>query len=201
MSTTPDPQPDPTPDPAPDPTPDPAPDPTPDPDDDLAGLTPEARQIVERANAQAARYRRDARAAEKALADERKKAETDRERELREAEERGFAKAAPAILEATLSVAAAGRLQQPSDAYRLLDEGEREELLKLDEDGRRKRADELVGELLEARPYLAIDDGNGSSSSGSPRLVTPGARTPDRPGRVPQDPDAWLRGLGRDRRR
>jgi len=186
----------PTPDPN-EPTPDPTPDPDPNPDDDAAleGLDDRTRALVERANSQAARFRREARTAQDELANLRQQQESDQERVVREAEERGFARAAPMIVEAEMAIAAAGRMRDPSVAARLLTAEQRDELLQIADVGeRRARCDDLVADLLEAHAYMAVEP---TVENGQGRtLVTQGGRS-RRPESTPSDPDAWLRGVGR----
>jgi hypothetical protein len=156
-------------------------------------LSGEAKTLVERANEEAAARRRELRLAEdarrkaeKELAELRQQQESDTERLVREAEERGFAKAAPMVLEAELSIAASGRMREPADAFRLLNEQERADLLAItDGEARRQKAGELVESLLEARPYMALETERRQES-----ILTPGPRTPERPA---ADEDEWLR--------
>lgn len=169
----------------------------------LEALEPDARRLVERANSQAAARRREARAerearerAEGELAEFRRSAESEQERVVREAEERGFARAAPIVLEAVFAVAAAGRMRDPEDAARLVDESVREELLTLDAEGRRRRATEAIDELLEARPYLALNGDESTSTRGT--LVSHGARSSTRR-QEGGTPDEWLRDEARRR--
>lgn len=167
-------------------------------DAELEGLDERAKALIERANSQAARFRREARSSTDELERFRREQETEREKELREAEERGFAKAAPLIASAELAVAAAGKLRDPAVAVKLLTDAQRDSLLAAtDETERRKRAGELVGELLEAHPYMAVENGNGDRREGS--LVTQGARSGQRPEAGPTSPDAWLRDEARRR--
>jgi len=172
--------------------------------DDLAGLDDHARGLVERANREAARFRREARtseeratAAEGELAQLRQTQESEQERLVREAEERGmqagFERAAPLLLDADFAIVASGRMREPADAARLISAETRAELLAMDDaEARRRRASEIVDELIEARPYMAVA-ANGDQQSGSGRapLVTQGARS-GKP-RGDADPDAWLR--------
>ena len=116
---------------------------------------------------------------------------------MREAEERGFQRAAPMVLEAVLAVAAAGRMRDPEDAARLVDESVREELLTLDSEGRRRRASEAIDALLEARPYLALN-GDESTTSTRGTLVSHGARSTTR-ARGGGTADDWLRDEARKR--
>ena len=181
----------------------PAADPEPAADDDeLAGLSTEARAIVERANSEAATRRRelkterDARVkAERELAELRKDQESELERQIREAEQRGFDKAAPILLEAELAIAAAGKMRDPRLAARLVPEQAREAILEAkDSDERAARAETAIEELLEAHPYMAAEQQNGPAAS--PRsLVTQGART-QKPGAGATTPDEWLRTRG-----
>ena len=171
--------------------------------DPLAGLDEDARKLVVKANAEAAARRRELRAerearekAEQALAEHRRSQESETERLVREAEQRGYEKAAPLVLEADMALAASGRMRNPEDAGRLLAEHDREELLKMGDQGkRRERASALVAELLESRPYLALTE---PERDNGPGLVRQGPRSTE-PGPTAQDADAWLRNLGRER--
>lgn len=188
--------------PAPDPTPD---DPTPDPepDDALAGLDDRTRALVERANTEAATRRRELRSekqkregVERELAELRAAQESEQERLVREAEQRGFERAVPMLLEAEMAIAAAGRLRDPGDAARLIGEDVRTELLAMtDPTARRERAVQAVEELIEAKPYMAVD-ANGGSPPATGDLVTQGGRSSQRPGES-SSPDAWIRGQHR----
>ena len=178
---------------------------SPEPADDLASLDDRSRTLVERANAEAARYRRELRQAtsrtsaiERELADARQASESETERLVREAEARGFERAAPMILEAEFAIAAAGRMRNPADAAALVPEDVRAEILGMsDPAARRRRAEEAVNEILEARPYMAVEPDTANGSSGS--LVTQGARSRQAPTKTPNDPNAWLRDEARKR--
>jgi membrane protein involved in colicin uptake len=180
----------------------PAPDPPdPEPDPELDSLDERSRRLVERANAEAATRRRETRAAEqraqaleRELAEHRQAQESETERLVREAEQRGFEKAAPMVLEAELAIAAAGRMRYPQDAARLLPDSTRAELLAITErDARAKAATKAVDELLSARPEMGLDANGGAT----PPLVTQGARSGSAPKSTPQDPDEWLRQAGK----
>ena len=173
-------------------------------DDPLAGLDDRARRIVEAANSEAAARRHELTEARQALADRerqltelRQQQESDQERLVREAEERGAtqreSELAPRILEADLAIAAAGRLRDPQDAVGLLSPAAREELLGIaDTSARRSRAVTLIGELVEAKPYLGLEEKNDRQGP----LVTQGGRS-RQPSRVEGTPDDWLRGKAR----
>jgi hypothetical protein len=191
--------PNPTPSPDPQPPPDPAPDPTaPDPGD-LEGLDERARRLVERANAEAAQRRRElreaqtrAQTAERELATYRQAQETETEKLIREAEQRGAASVAGRLLDAEVTIAAAGRMRYPQDAGRLLSEARRAELLAIeDSDERARAAEAAVAELLEARPEMSLE-----TNGGTRPLVTQGGRSAP-PGSSPKTPDDWLREVGR----
>lgn len=168
--------------------------------DELDGLDERARRLVERANQEAATRRRETRAAEqrastleRELAEYRQQQETEQEKAVREAEARGVASVAGRLLDAELTIAAAGRMRYPQDAGRLLTSSQRDELLAIENDDERaKRASELVDELLKARPEMALVDANGHRPT-----VTQGARSGSVPSSTPSDPDAWLRSAGR----
>jgi hypothetical protein len=170
-------------------------------DEQLAQLDPQVREWIELANAEAAARRHDVvRANEKLsgreqeLEELRKAHESEQERVVREAEERGKQAAAgeyaPRLLEADLAIAAAGRLRDPQDAVGLISSEARQELLELrDREARRKRADAVIEELLEAKPYLAAE----RSDDRGKGLVTQGARSSGWPSRSATNPDEWLR--------
>jgi hypothetical protein len=167
-------------------------------DDELASLPENARQLVAFARSQAATRRRELRVerearlnAEKELAEFRQASESDQERLIREAEQRGFERAAPLVLDAEMAIAAAGKMRDPRVASRLVSDALREELLAItDGNARAARAAEIVEELLEAHPYMAVDDRNGQQ--GTSALVTQGGRS-EQPGRGATNPDDWLR--------
>lgn len=164
--------------------------------DDLEGLDEKTRARIERANAQAARFRREARAATDELASFKKQSETETEKQLREAEERGFARAIPMLVDSEMAIAAAGKLRDPGVASSLVDQATREELAGMsDPADRRARCKELVDDLLEKYPYMAVgQDGNGKTD----KLVTQGGRS-RAPAGSAQSPDAWLRDEARRR--
>lgn len=174
--------------------------------DELSQLDDKSRALVERANAEAARFRRELRvatgareAAETQLAEARKAQETETERLVREAEQRGFEKAAPRILEAELAIAAAGKLRDPSDAARLISDATRDELLAItDSAARRKRADEIVDELVEARPYMAVEQTTTPANGDDRGLVSQGGRSRST-ARQTVDPNQWIRERARGR--
>lgn len=177
-----------------------------DQDDPLAGLDPQARRLVDRANNQAATRRRELAsvreqldARDRELQELRQAHESEQEKAVREAEERGALQAtqtlAPRLLEADLAIAAAGRLRDPQDAAGLLPRETLDALLRVEETSeRRKLADAAIADLLEAKPYLATDDANGSKGGG---LVTQGGRSGGQPTGVVKSPDEWLRGSKR----
>jgi len=197
MSETP---PEPTPD---DPTPEPTPDP--EPDTNELGLDERQSRAFEELRRENAKTRRDLRASQK-TADElrselerhRVETESETERTTREAVDSAIAETRSTyerrLLEATIARVAAGRLRDPEDAVRLLPV---EELIAIeDESEQRKRLDDAIDELIEAKPYLVgADTPNGETTR---RLVTQGGRS-ERPGtrREGTDADSWLRSRAR----
>ncbi len=173
-------------------------------DDDtyVAGLDERARRLIERANTEAARFRHELRTsqeqAEQAnarLTRLEREHESEQERVIREAEERGHASAQGEIDKlrasyerqlATLAIKAraADRFADPDDAIRLLPLDEL--LAEPDERTRDQRIDKALADLLEAKPYLARDQAR------RPPLVTQGGRS-EQPNGRPRE-RSWLRG-------
>lgn len=169
-------------DPTPTPDPEPTPDPTPesDPDDGLGDAGKKAL-AAERAAAKAAEKR--AKAAEAELAKLREATATDSEKALAAAKAEGAAEALVTahrmILTAEVKAAAAGVLQDPDDAVRLLDlDG-----FEVGGDGvvDVKAITREVEALAKAKPYLA--------AGAKPAPLPGGGATPSNG----TDPNAWLR--------
>jgi hypothetical protein len=136
----------------------------------------ERREQLERAReSDAERAVREAREEER----QRLTAEHDQAREGERREHRH------AIATLAIKAHAAGKFADPDDAVRLLP---LEELLAIEDERDRERAvDEALDKLLEAKPYLA------RASGPRPPLVTPGARSGERPNGRPRE-RSWLRG-------
>jgi hypothetical protein len=167
-------------------------------------LTPERYEAVRR---EAVENRRRLRAAESAHDETRKELErlraqneSENEKAVREAaaearrDEAG--KWSRRLLEAQVAVAAAGRLNDPSDAVRLLPV---EELLAEEDEAARDRAiTKAIETLIESKPYLAaqVDGERGGERRGE--LVTQGARSATR-SKTEKTADDWFRQRGRRR--
>jgi hypothetical protein len=170
---------------------------------DLGDLDERSRGLVERANREAAERRRELRAAQaerdqarRELAEMRQASESESERLVREAEDRGRSAAAETyerrLAEADVVAVAAGRMRDPRDAVAYLDLSELVDVSDL-EDRRRIIGDQL-DRLLESKPYLALDDSNGTRGP----LVSSGGRS-EPPASGAQTPDAWIRKHSRRR--
>lgn len=179
------------------PTPPTEPPPTPPetpPDPELSGLDDRARQLIERANNNAAGYRHELRETQERLERLQREHESASERTLREAEERGRAAAQAEhepivagyerqLATAAIRAQAASRFADPDDAVRLLDLDAL--LAERDESKRASAVDAALGELLKSKPYLAREKERGS-------LVTQGGRSQPPDGRPRER--SWLRG-------
>jgi hypothetical protein len=166
----------------------------PPPDDELAGLSDDARRLVERANSDAARSRHDLRRAQAELERIQRDHESEQERAIREAEERGRT----AELEERAQIVAgyerrlaievvrarAGvRFADPDDAVAMLD---LDALLAEQDPARRaQKVDQALEKLLEEKPYL------GKDGRGRGPLVTQGGRSGE--ATRPRE-RSWLRG-------
>lgn len=173
-------------------------------DDDayIAGLDDRARRLVERANTEAARFRHDLRetqqarqAVEERLQTLEREHETEQERVVREAEERGRSEGKAEVDRITadferrlatmaIKAKAADRFADADDAVRLLPLDDL--LAESDEQTRDRKVDKALADLLEQKPYLGRD------SNGRRPLVTQGGRS-DQPGGRPRE-RSWLRG-------
>jgi hypothetical protein len=165
-------------------------------------LTPDRFEEVKR---EAIENRRKLRAAESAHDETRKELEQLRA-ERESAEEKAVREAVDAargeerakwqrrLVEAQVAARAAGKLTDPADAVHLLSVDEL--LAEEDEDKRERLMDKALDELVEQKPYLAL---NGTRERESGRLVTQGARS-----RAPvtgdKTADDWFRSRGRRRR-
>jgi len=166
---------------------------TPDPPspsaDPMEGIGDKAKHLIENANAEAASFRSQLReaeernkATEERLAKLEKEHESEQERAVREAQEKGREEAkaesdkAAADYERRIAMlriesAAAGSFADPHDAVSLLPLDDL--LSERDEASRDKKVEAALAKLLEEKPYLAA---NGSASGKRPPLVTQGAR-------------------------
>ena len=176
--------------------------PEPKPTDDLEGLDDRARAIVEDARRDAAKSRRDLRAAQSAADEARKQAETirsqhesEQEKAIREAVEQARgeerSKWQRDLLEAQVTAQAAGKLADPDDAISLLP---LEDLL-AEEDAERRKAkvEKAIADLLEQKPYLAAGANGGDDRGRGRELVTQGPRS-DAPTKTEdRSADDWLR--------
>ncbi|HKE75083.1 MAG TPA: hypothetical protein VKB57_15780 [Acidimicrobiales bacterium] len=172
--------------------PDPEPTP-PDSDDELSGLDDRARRLVDRANTEAARFRHEARRAEEQLQALQREHETEQERLVREAEDRGRQEGQAEVERITadfqrqlatmaIKAKAADRFNDAADAVLHLP---LDELLAIDNEATRDQAvDKALADLLEAKPYL----GRGERRP----LVTQGGRS-EQPNGRPRE-RSWLRG-------
>lgn len=163
--------------------------------DELAGLSPEARRLVERANNEAGARRKELQEARQALEDLQRRHETEQQRAIREAEERGRSAgrterddevAGVRRESATFAIKAraADRFADPDDAVRLLP---LDELLGEPDAAKRDAAvDRALDELLTAKPYL------GREQRPPQPLVSQGGRS-DAPNGRPRE-RSWLRG-------
>jgi hypothetical protein len=165
------------------------------PADDLAGLDPHVRQLVEhergetsRAHAESAGRRHEIADLRKQLEKLQRERESDQDRAIREAVEhatgemRTYYERQLATL--TIQAQAADRFQDPGDAVRMLD---LDELLAETDTAKRQAAvEKALAALLEAKPYLARGAANHRP------LVSQGART-EQTGRPTREGD-WLRG-------
>jgi len=173
--------------------------PTPQPDE-LAGLDEHARRLVERANSEAAAFRHELREAKETarqaierLGAVERSHESEQDRAVREAEERGRSAAQAEIDElragyerqlaiSAIKARAAGRFADPDDAVRLLALDEL--LAEPDQQRRDQQVEKALTDLLEAKPYLARETRR--------PLVTPGGRSEPPNGRPRER--SWLRG-------
>src|SRR5262245_37788369 len=184
-----------TPTPAPTEPAPPDPEPTPpDTDDELSGLDDRARRLVDRANTEAARFRHEARRAEEQLQALQREHETEQERVVREAEERGRQQGQAEVEKITadferrlatmaIKAKAADRFNDPDDAVLHLP---LDELLAIENEKARTNAvDKALEDLLTAKPYLGRGDGRRP-------LVTQGGRS-EQPNGRPRE-RSWLRG-------
>jgi hypothetical protein len=172
--------------------------------DDGGELTQERYDAVRR---EAVENRRRLRAAEAAHDDTRKELErlraqneSENEKALREAADEArrdeAGKWSRRLLEAQVAVAAAGRLNDPADAVRLLPV---DELLgEADDDARERRISDAIDKLIEDKPYLAAQP-DGERGRRDRELVTQGARSGAPGGGKSGSPDDWLRKRGRRR--
>ena len=170
-------------------------------DAELQGLDERGQRAVREARAEAARSRRELRAAQQ-VADEQRaelerlrvQQESEQERAIREAvdaavtEERGRWQGQ--LLEARVTARAAGQLRDPSDAPRYL---------RLDElaDADDRQLDEAITTLLADKPYLALANGDGGHPASGSQLVTQGTRSGAPRGTDTTSADAWIRGKRR----
>lgn len=167
-------------------------------DDDLTGLDDRARRAVERANTEAAAFRHELMELRSAHEQLQRKHESEQERIVREAEQRGRAAAQAehtetvqgyerALVTAAVEARAAGRFNDPADA--VLNLSVDDLVAETDPRKRTDRIDKALTDLLTAKPYLART-GNGRP----PVLVTQGPRSDERTGRPRDRERSWLRG-------
>jgi hypothetical protein len=170
--------------------------PGPDTPPELANLDDHTRRYIERLTGEATTHRHARRNAEQELERIRREHETEQDRVVREAEERGRAAAQAehtdvvAGYERRLATErirgkAAGRFADADDAVRLLDLDRL--LAETDERRREQAVDKALGELLEQKPYLAT-----GRSGAPPPLITQGGRSQPPDGRPRER--SWLRG-------
>ena len=121
--------------------------------------------------------------------------ESGQEKAVREAVEQERERWQRLVVEAQVAAGAAGKLQDPADAVALVSV---EELLaETDEEKRQQLLDKQLDELVERKPYLAL---NGTrEQEGGRQLVTQGARS-RQPVSGDKNPDDWIRSRGRRRR-
>jgi hypothetical protein len=176
--------------------------------DDL-GLDDRQSRAFEELRRENAARRREARAAQKTSDDLRGElerlrveSESDQEKKTREAVDAAVGEVAERyerrLLEASIARRAAGKLRDPDDAVSLLPV---DELLAVDDEREQtKRIDDALAELVEAKPYLAEDNGSSERTPSRSTLITQGARS-ERPGAARQERDAddWIRKRARGR--
>ena len=164
-------------------------------DDELAGLDDHARRMVERANSQAAAFRHELRSAQQAYERLQRQHESEQERAIREAEERGrqaaqadtnriVAEYERRLATAAIRARAAGGFADPDDAVRMLDLDQL--LAERDERRREQQVDKALAALLEAKPYLARERERAGV------LISQGGRSQPPDGRPRER--SWLRG-------
>lgn len=165
----------------------------------LSGLSHEdAVEVAEKARREAAKVRRELRAAQQAAdelraAEERRRVESESEherlvREAVEAErERLTAEFAGERLHNRLRIRAAGKLRDPDDAVLHLSGA-------LDPNANDAAIDEALEALLKERDYLAAPAIANGERAG---LVTQGARSPAPGAGREQTPDDWIRARAR----
>jgi flagellar biosynthesis/type III secretory pathway protein FliH len=185
------------------PRPDPEPTP-PEPDDELTDLDDRARRYVQTARSEAAAYRHErnelrqrAQTAEERLQALEREHESEQEKLVREAEERGRQEGQAEVDKLTadfqrqlatmaIKAKAADRFNDANDAVAALREaGTLDDLLSEPDERKRDQAvDKALADLLEAKPYL----GRGERRP----LVTQGGRS-EQPNGRPRE-RSWLRG-------
>lgn len=158
-------------------------------------ISPEARALINAANSEAAARRKELRETQEKLEAMARQNESDQERAVREAEERGAASKQQEIerLQAeharelvllSIRAKAAERFADPDDVVRLL--GDTDEIVSVeDERARAVRITQALDQLAESKPYLLRQNGE------RPPLVSQGGRS-DAPGTRTRE-RSWLR--------